>query len=87
MNLNKRQLNWKRNVLKLHFQKLQNDWSAKPIKVAKNREKFHDFISTRLVEVVKMGLHLERAMLPVLSQNTASKPKPEKEEITSKQKT
>ena len=35
----------------------------------------------RLVEVVKMGLHLEGAMFPVLPQNTASKPKLEKEEI------
>ena len=42
---------------------------------------------TRSVEVVKMGLNLERVMLPVLPQNTASKPKPEKEEIISKQKT
>ena len=33
---------------------------------------------TRSAEVVKMRLHLERAMLPVLTQNTASKPKPEK---------
>ena len=31
---------------------------------------------TGSVEVIKMGLHLERTMLPVL--NTASKPKPEK---------
>ena len=38
------------------------------------------------VEVVKMGLYIERAMLPVLPQNTASKPKPEKEEIISNQK-
>ena len=42
---------------------------------------------TRSVEVVKMGLHLERAILPVLPQNIASKPKPEKEKIISKQKT
>ena len=34
---------------------------------------------THLVEVVKMGLHLEQAILPVLPQNVASKPKPEKE--------
>ena len=31
-----------------------------------------------MVEVVKMGLYLERAILPVLPENTASKPKPEK---------
>ena len=42
---------------------------------------------TYLVEVVKMGLHLERAILPVLPQNIASKPRPEKEKIISKQKT
>ena len=40
-----------------------------------------------LVEVVKMGLHLEQAILLVLPQNIASKPKPEKEKIISKQKT
>ena len=34
---------------------------------------------TRSVEIVKIGLHLERAILPVLPQNIASKPKPEKE--------
>ena len=68
------------------FSKITNQWSAKPIKVAKNSEKFHDMV-TRSVEVVKMGQHLERAMLPVLPQNTASKPKPGKEEIISKQKT
>ena len=60
------------------FSKIVNHWSAKPIKVAKNREKFHDIV-TRSIEVVKMGLHLERAILPVLPQNIASKPKPEKE--------
>ena len=38
---------------------------------------------TPSVEVAKMGLHLERAMLSVL--NTGSKPKPEKK--NSKQKT
>ena len=64
------------------FSKITNYWSAKPIKVVKNREKFHDMV-TRSVEVVKMGLHLERAMLSVL--NTGSKPKPEKK--NSKQKT
>ena len=42
---------------------------------------------TRLVEVVKMGLHLERTILHVIPKNIASKPKPEKEEIISKQKT
>ena len=67
------------------FSKITNHWSAKPIKIAKNREKFHDMV-TRSVEVVKTGLHLEQAILPVLPQNTASKPKPEKEEIISKQK-
>ena len=60
------------------FSKIKNYWSAKPIKVVKNTEKFHDMV-TRLIEVVKMGLHLERAILPVLPQNIASKPKPEKE--------
>ena len=68
------------------FSKITNHWSAKPIKVAKNREKFHDMV-TRSVEVAKMGLHLERAMLPVLPQNIASKRKPEKEKIISKQET
>ena len=62
------------------FSKITNNWSAKPIKVAKNREKFHDMVK-HLVEVVKMGLDLERAMLPGLPQNTTSKPKLEKEEI------
>ena len=33
---------------------------------------------TRSVEVVKMGLHLERAILPVLPQNIASRPKTRK---------
>ena len=42
---------------------------------------------TRSVEVLKMGLHLERAILPVLPQNIASKSKPGKEEVISKQKT
>ena len=42
---------------------------------------------TRSVEVAKMGLHLERAILPVLPQNIASKRKPEKEKIISKQET
>ena len=42
---------------------------------------------TRSVEVAKMGLHLQRAMLPVLPQNIASKRKPEKEKIISKQET
>ena len=60
------------------FSKITNLWYAEPIKVAKNRETFHDMV-TRSVEVVKMGLHLERAILPVLPQNIASKPKPEKE--------
>ena len=69
-----------------HFQKLQTIGLPKPIKVAKNRQKFHDMV-TRSVEVVKIGLHLERAILPVLPQNIASKPKPEKEKIISKQKT
>ena len=68
------------------FSKIKNYWSAKPIKVVKNTEKFHDMV-TRSIEVVKMGLHLERAILPVLPQNIASKPKPEKEKIISKQKT
>ena len=36
------------------FSKITNQWSAKPIKVAKNSEKFHDMV-TRSVEVVKMG--------------------------------
>ena len=36
---------------------------------------------TRSVEVVKMESHLERAILPVLPQNIASKPKPGKEQI------
>ena len=53
---------------------------SKLLKIEKN------FMVTRSVEVVKMGLNLERVMLPVLPQNTASKPKPEKEEIISKQK-
>ena len=39
------------------FSEITNHWSSKPIKVAKNREKFHDMV-TRLVEVIKMGLHL-----------------------------
>ena len=78
MTLNKRQLKWERNVLIRHFQKLQTIGLPKPIKVAKNRQKFHDMV-TRSVEVVKIGLHLERAILPVLPQNIASKPKPEKE--------
>ena len=60
------------------FSKITNLWYAEPIKVAKNRETFHDMV-TRSVEVVKMGLHLERAILPVLPQNIASRPKPEKE--------
>ena len=59
------------------FSKIRNHWSVKPIKVAKNREKFHDMV-TCSVEVVKMGLHLECEILPVLPQNIASKPKPEK---------
>ena len=59
------------------FPKIRNHWSVKPIKVAKNREKFHDMV-TCSVEVVKMGLHLECEILPVLPQNIASKPKPEK---------
>ena len=42
---------------------------------------------TRSVEVAKMRLHLERAILQILTQNIAPKPKPEKEEIISKQKT
>ena len=58
------------------FSKITNHWSVKPIKIAKNIEKFHDMV-TRSVEVVKMGLHLEQAILPVLPQNIASKPKPE----------
>ena len=62
------------------FSKIANDWSAKPIKVAINREKLHDIV-TRSVEVVKMESHLERAILPVLPQNIASKPKPGKEQI------
>ena len=49
------------------FSKIANHWSAKPIKVAKNREKFHDMVA-HSVEVAKMGLHLERPMLPVLPQ-------------------
>ena len=65
------------------FSKIKNHWSAKPIKVAKNREKFRDMV-TRSVEVIKMGLYLERAILPVLLQNITSKPKPEKEEIISR---
>ena len=68
------------------FSNITNHWSAKPIKVAKNREKFHDMV-TRSVEVAKMRLHLERAILQILTQNIAPKPKPEKEEIISKQKT
>ena len=68
------------------FSKITNHWSAKPIKVAKNREKFHDIV-TRSIEVVKMGLHLERAILSLLPQNIALKPKPDKEKIISKQKT
>ena len=68
------------------FSKSTNHWPAKPSKVAKDREQFHDMVA-RSVEVVKMGLHLGPAMLPVLPQNTASKLKPEKEEIVSKQKT
>ena len=59
------------------FSKIKNYWSAKPIKVVKNREKFHDMV-TRSIEVVKMGLHLERAILPVLPQNIASRPKTRK---------
>ena len=62
------------------FSKITNHWSAKPIKVAINREKFHDMV-TRSVEVVKMESHLERAISPVLPQNIASKPKPGKEQI------
>ena len=62
------------------FSKITNRCSAKPIKVAKNREKFHDIV-TRSVEVVKMGLHLEQAILTVLYQNIASKQKPEKENM------
>ena len=42
---------------------------------------------TRLVQVVKMGLHVEQAILPVLPQNIVSKPKPKKEKIISIQKT
>ena len=34
-----------------------------------------------------MGLHLKRAILSGLPQNIASKPKPEKEEIISKEET
>ena len=49
------------------FSKIANHWSAKPIKVAKNGEKFHNMVA-RSLEVVKMGLHLERPMLPVLPQ-------------------
>ena len=59
------------------FSKIANHWCAKPIKVAKNREKFHNTVA-RSVEVVKMGLHLERPILPVYLK---------KEEIISKQKT
>ena len=65
--------------------KITNHWSAKPIKVTKNREKFHDMV-TCSVEVAKIGLHLEWAILPVLPQKSASKPNPEKEKIISKQK-
>ena len=68
------------------FSKITHHWSAKPTKVAKNSEKFHDMV-THSVEVVKMWLHLEQAMLPILPQNTASKPKPQKEEKISTQKT
>ena len=46
------------------FSKITNHWSAKPIKVAKNREKFHDVV-TCSVEVAKIGLHLEWAILPL----------------------
>ena len=60
------------------FSKITYHWSVKPIKVARNRKKLHNMV-THLVEVVKMGLHLEQAILPVLLQNVASKPKPEKE--------
>ena len=48
--------------------KITNYWSAKTIKVAKNREVFHHMV-THSVEVVKMRLHLEWAILPVLPQN------------------
>ena len=48
----------------------------KPINIVKNIEKFHNMV-TRSVEVVKMALHLEQAILPILPQNIASKPKPE----------
>ena len=78
------QLKWK--CFDTAISKITDHWSVEPIKVAKNREKFCNMV-TCLVEVVKMGLHLERAILPVLPQNIASKPKPEKEEIISKLKT
>ena len=63
-----------RNVSIVHFQNLQTC------------KQFHNMVACS-VGVVKMGLHHERAILPVLPQNIASKPKPKKEEIILKQKT
>ena len=60
---------------------LGNDIEQKTTKMGKEFLIRHFHIVTRSVEVIKIGLHLERAILPVLPENIASKPKPEKQNI------
>ena len=62
---------------------LGNDLEQKTTKMGKEFLIRHFRIVKRSVEVIKMGLHLERAILPVSPQNIASKPKPEKQNIIS----
>ena len=69
----------------LSFSKITKTWSAKPIKVNKDKNKFARMIK-QVVSIVESGEILPLPEIPILPNNIALGNRPNKEEVSRNQK-